>query len=196
MPPQHDCILPFTRFVIGPGDYTPTVFNPRELRGFTWARELSQAIVFTSPFLCYADHPTNYLNNPAVDVLKAIPATWDETVVLPGSEIGKCAAFARRTGKQWFIGVINGGEATTLDFTLDFLGSGNFHMIQLGDAPDRDDPSTRRPAGGRGDSTRPAEAPDRDAAWQRVEKTVTLKDHVHLALLPSGGCVIQLSPQN
>ena len=58
LPPQHDCILPFTRFVIGPGDYTPTVFNPKELRGYTWARELSQAIVFTSPFLCYADHPT------------------------------------------------------------------------------------------------------------------------------------------
>ena len=100
LPPQHDCILPFTRFVIGPGDYTPTVFNPKELRGYTWARELAQAIVFTSPFLCYADHPQNYLNNPAVDVMKAIPSTWDETMVLPGSEIGKCAAFARRKGKH------------------------------------------------------------------------------------------------
>ena len=171
LPPQHDCILPFTRFVIGPGDYTPTVFNPRELRGFTWARELAQAIVFTSPFLCYADHPTNYLNNPAVDVLKAIPSTWDETVVLPGSEIGKCAAFARRSGKQWFIGVINGGEATTLDFPLDFLGRGKYQMIQLGDAPDRDD------------------------AWQREEKAVNRKDQVHLSLRPGGGCVIELSPQ-
>lgn len=66
LPPQHDTILPFTRYVIGPGDYTPTVFNPKELRGYTWARELAQAIVFTSPFLCYADHPTNYLNNSAV----------------------------------------------------------------------------------------------------------------------------------
>ena len=100
LPPSHDTILPFTRFVIGPGDYTPTVFNPKELRGYTWPRELAQAIVFTSPFLCYADHPTNYLNNPAVDVMKAIPSTWDETVVLPGSEIGKCAAFARRNRKN------------------------------------------------------------------------------------------------
>jgi alpha-glucosidase len=170
MPPQHDCILPFTRFVIGPGDYTPTVFNPRELRGFTWARELSQAIVFTSPFLCYADHPTNYLGNPAVDVLKAIPSTWDETVVLPGSEIGKCAAFARRNGKTWFVGVINGGETTKLDFTLNFLGSGKFNMIQLGDAPERDD------------------------GWQREEKTVTRKDQTHLSLRPGGGCVMELTP--
>ena len=171
LPPSHDTILPFTRFVIGPGDYTPTVFNPRELRGYTWARELSQAIVFTSPYLCYADHPTNYLNNPAVDVMKAIPSVWDETVVLPGSEIGKCAAFARRSGKRWFIGVINGAETTALNLPLDFLGRGKFQMIQLGDAPDRTD------------------------GWQREEKGVTGKDRVKLSLKPSGGCVIELSPQ-
>jgi alpha-glucosidase len=170
MPPQHDCILPFTRFVIGPGDYTPTVFNPRELRGFTWARELSQAIVFTSPFLCYADSPTNYLSNPALDVLKAIPSVWDETVVLPGSEIGKCVAYARRSGKTWFVGVINGKDASTLDLPLSFLGRGQYHMTRLGDAPDRDD------------------------AWQREEKSATRKDSVHLDLRGGGGCVVELTP--
>ena len=169
LPPAHDTILPFTRFVIGPGDYTPTVFNPKELRGYTWARELAQTIVFTSPFLCYADHPTNYLNNPALDVLKAIPSTWDETIVLPGSEIGKCAAFARRQGDTWFIGVINGAEATTLDLPLDFLKRGKYQMIQLGDMPDRGD------------------------GWQREEKTVTRKDQVKLSVRPSGGCVIELN---
>lgn len=171
LPPQHDCILPFTRFVIGPADYTPTVFNPSELRGYTWARELAQAIVFTSPFLCYADHPTHYLNNPALDVLKAIPATWDETVVLPGSEIGKCVAFARRTGKTWFIGVINGPDATTLNLPLHFLRRGKYQMTRLGDAPDRDD------------------------AWQREEKVVRRDDSVPLTLRRGGGCVIELNPQ-
>jgi alpha-glucosidase len=171
LPPAHDTILPFTRYVVGPGDYTPTVFNPKELRGYTWARELAQAIVFTSPFLCYADHPTNYLSNPALDVLKAIPSTWDETIVLPGSEIGKCAAFARRNGKTWFIGVMNGGETTMLDFSLDFLGRGKFQMIQFSDAPDRTD------------------------AWQRDEKIVTRKDAVKLSLRPSSGAVIELKPQ-
>ncbi|HWC60839.1 MAG TPA: glycoside hydrolase family 97 catalytic domain-containing protein [Verrucomicrobiae bacterium] len=168
LPPEHDCILPFTRFVIGPGDYTPTVFNPKELRGFTWARELAQAVVFTSPFLCYADHPTNYLNNSGLDVLKAIPSTWDETIVLPGSEIGKAVAFARRKGETWFIGVMNGPDATTLDLPLKFLGRGQYQMIQLGDATDRDD------------------------AWQRVEKPVKRADTVHLALRRGGGCVIEL----
>lgn len=171
LPPAQDCILPFTRYVIGAADYTPTVFNPRELRGYTWARELAQAIVFTSSYLCYADHPRNYLTNAAVDVLKAIPATWDETIVLPGSEIGKCVAFARRSGTQWFIGVMNGGEESTLDIPLSFLGRGQYQMIQLGDAPDRGD------------------------GWQRDEKTVKRSDRVQLTLRPSGGCVIQLGPK-
>ena len=171
LPPPHDTILPFTRYVIGAGDYTPTVFNPRELRGFTWARELAQAVVFTSPFLCYADHPTNYLNNTAMDVMRTIPSVWDETIVLPGSDIGKCAAFARRSGKTWFIGAINGGQATTLDFSLDFLGRGRFKMIQLADAPDRDD------------------------GWRREEKAVKQGEPLHLALRPGGGCVIELTPQ-
>lgn len=171
LPPEHDCILPFTRFVIGPADYTPTVFNPKELRGFTWARELAQAVVFTSPFLCYADHPTNYLNNQAIELLKAIPSTWDETLVLPGSEIGQCAAFARRKGQVWFIGVINGPSPTTLDFPLDFLSRGKYQMLQLGDAPDRDD------------------------AWQRQEQTAKRSDRTHLSLRPGGGCVIELTPR-
>jgi alpha-glucosidase len=171
LPPQHDTILPFTRYVIGPGDYTPTVFNPVELRGFTWPRELAQAIVFTSPFLCYADHPTNYLNNPALDVLKEIPPTWDETIVLPGTEIGKCAAFARRNGNTWFIGVINGSETTALDLPLDFLKRGKYQMVQLSDAPSKDD------------------------ALQREEKIVSSKDRVKLAVRPGGGCVIELKLQ-
>jgi len=171
LPPQHDTILPFTRYVIGVADYTPTVFNPKELRGFTWARELAQAVVFTSPFLCYADHPTNYLNNSALDVMKAIPSVWDETVVLPGSEIGKTVAFARRSGTQWFIGIMNGGQNATLDIPLSFLKRGEYKMIQLGDAPDRDD------------------------GWQREEKTATRSDHLRINLRPSGGSVVELSPK-
>ena len=59
-------------------------YNPAELNGFTWARELAQAVVFHSPFLCYADNPAWYLRNPAVETFRAIPAVWNETRVLPG----------------------------------------------------------------------------------------------------------------
>ena len=54
--PDHDVMLPFTRYVAGPGDYTPTVFTTSELMGNTWAHELAQAVVFTSPFLCFGGH--------------------------------------------------------------------------------------------------------------------------------------------
>lgn len=170
LPFGHNCILPFTRYVIGPGDYTPTVFNPRELRGYTWAHELAQAIIFTSPFLCYADHPTNYLTNPALDVLKAIPAVWDETIVLPGTEIGRCVAFARRKGRDWFVGAISGPTPTTLGFALDFLGRGKYRMVKLGDVPGR------------------------PAAWLREEGAVSKGQRIQVHMQAAGGCVILLKP--
>lgn len=162
--PDHDVILPFTRYLAGPGDYTPTVFTTSELMGNTWAHELAQAVVFTSPFLCYGGHPQSYLENPARDVLTAISPVWDQTLVLPGSEPGKVVAEARRSGKQWFIAVINGGEATTLDIPLDFLGKGSWKSTQLRDA-------------------------DKPNAWNRQDGKITRSGHIHLELAARGGFV-------
>ena len=67
---DHDVILPFTRYLAGPGDYTPTVFTTSELMGNTWAHELAQAVSFTSPILVlWMERPQSYLENPARDVL-------------------------------------------------------------------------------------------------------------------------------
>ena len=162
---DHDVILPFTRYLAGPGDYTPTVFTTSELMGNTWAYELAQAVVFTSPFLCFGGHPQSYLENPARDVLTAISPVWDETLVLAGSEPGKVVAEARRSGKQWFVAVINGGEATTLDIPLDFLGAGSWEATQLRDDKDKPD------------------------AWNRQDGKATRNDHIRLELAPRGGFV-------
>jgi len=163
--PDHDVILPFTRYIAGPGDYTPTVFTTSELMGNTWSHELAQAIVFTSPFLCFGGHPQSYLENPARDVLTAISPVWDETRVLNGSDPGKLVAEARRTGKQWFIAVMNGADATTLDLPLDFLGPGTWSAVQLRDAKD---------------------SPD---AWDRQEGQVTSRDQIELHITARGGFV-------
>ncbi len=163
--PDHDVILPFTRYLAGPGDYTPTVFTTSELMGNTWAHELAQAVVFTSPFLCFGGHPQSYLENPARDVLTAISPVWDETLVLAGSEPGKVVAEARRSGKQWFIAVMNGGEATTLDIRLDFLGAGSWESTQLRDAKDKPD------------------------AWDRLDGKATRNDHIRLDIAARGGFV-------
>lgn len=161
----HDTILPFTRGVAGAGDYTPTVFATKELQGNTWAHELAQAIVFVSPFLCYGGHPQDYVANSAVDVLKAIPAVWDETVVLPGSDLGKVAAIARRSGKSWFVGVVNGADATTLSVPLTFLGTGPWQSVRLGDV------------NGKGD------------AWDRQVGDVSASDTLTIKLSSRGGFV-------
>jgi len=142
--PDHDVILPFTRYLIGHGDYTPMVFAPKELQGNSWAHELAQAIVFTSPFLCFGGDPADYLANPARDVISALPATWDETLVLPGSEPGKIAAFARRHGNSWFIGVMNGADPSSLNLRLGFLGRGPWKMTRLADQLAKPDSFDRR----------------------------------------------------
>ena len=134
LPALHDTALPFTRFVQGNADYTPTEFRAGRLGESSFARELAMAVVYTSPLLCYGGSPENYLKNPALDVLKSIPATWDETRVLPGSEIGRTAAFARRSGQNWFVGVVNGNDARPLKVKLDFLGAGRFRADLLADA--------------------------------------------------------------
>ncbi len=167
--PDHDCVLPFNRFVQGFGDYTPTVFNPAELLGYTWPREIAQAIVFTSPFLCYADHPENYLKNPALDILKAIPSIWDETIVLNDSEIGKCAAFARRKGNTWFIGIINGSDKKDIDVPLSFLSGGSYTLNAYEDDADRGDGIVKKIS------------------------TVRKSDHIKLSLRPAGGFVAKLT---
>ncbi len=133
LPPTHYATLPFTRFLAGHGDVTPTTFQPERLKGTTFALQLAGAIVFDSPILCWADKPELYLESPAVDVIRHMPPVWDETVVLPGSEIGELAAFARRDGKEWYVGVINGGPAREITVDFAFLGGGDFEADFFGD---------------------------------------------------------------
>ena len=139
LPPEHDCILPFNRLVQGHADYTPMVFEKKELQGYTWARELAQGVVFSAPFLCFGDYPKNYLDNPAVEMIKALPAVYDETRILPGSEIGECIAVAKRKGKDWFVAVENGAVERRLVIKLDFLGATNGDLVGFADAAGRPD---------------------------------------------------------
>jgi len=169
-PALHDTTLPFLRYVQGPADFTPTLFMRDRLKGSSFAHELAMAIVFTSPYLCMGDNPTNYLNSVAVDVLKALPSDWDETRVLPGSEIGQIAAFARRSRDQWFIGVINDLTPRHESVALSFLGSGGYRLVELADDPERND------------------------AFIRTERIVTQQDHLPLPLRKDGGYVAWLVP--
>ena len=170
-PSLHDTALPFLRYVQGHADYTPTLLIPGRLNGSSFAHELAMAIVFTSPYLCMGDNPRHYLDSEACDVLKALPAVWDQTIVLPQSKIGQLAAFARRHGDQWFIGVINNTTPRREQIDLSFLGKGNFKFIELADSPERND------------------------AFLWKATTVTSKDVLTLPLRKDGGYVAWIVPE-
>jgi alpha-glucosidase len=120
--------LPFTRMLAGHADYTPVHFGERR-KETSWAHQIASAAIFTSPLLVYGAHPKNILANPAVELIKRIPSVWDETVVLPASEIGELAAFARRSGSTWFLAIMNGSTAKTIKTPLTFLGSGKYQAM-------------------------------------------------------------------
>src|SRR5262249_42715029 len=88
--------------------------------------------VFTAPLLTYAAHPRTMLDNPCAPMIKSIPAVWDETVVLPPSEVGELAVFARRRGDTWFLAAVNGPAARTVRVPLSFLGPGEYraHLVR------------------------------------------------------------------
>jgi alpha-glucosidase len=122
---EHNATLPFTRLLAGPADYTPLVFGERR-KDTTWAHQIATLVVFTSPVMVYGANPQSVLENPARDLIRSIPSVWDETLVLPPSAVGELAAFARRSGERWFVGVLNGPGARRVDLSLSFLGKGRY----------------------------------------------------------------------
>jgi alpha-glucosidase len=138
---RHDATLPFTRFLAGHADYTPVHFGARKA-DTTAAHQIATAAVFAGPLLTYGAHPRTLLGHPTVEMIRSIPATWDETRVLPGSEVGEVAVFARRSGDTWFVAVVNGPDARSLKVPLTFLGPGEYRSLTV---RDRDgDPDTVR----------------------------------------------------
>ncbi len=125
MAPSHNTILPFTRNVVGSMDYTPATFtNKREaIRQTTFAHELALSIVFESGVFHFADNMNSYqaLPDAPKKFLMNVPVTWDETRYLAGTP-GKFVVIARRKGKDWYIGGINGqGSEQEVTFDLPFL---------------------------------------------------------------------------
>jgi len=132
---QHDTTIPFTRMLAGHLDFTPMLFGERR-RETSWAHQIATAALFTAPLLVYGAHPQAMLDNPAVDLIKSIPTVWDETRVLPLSEIGEIAAFARRHGKQWFLVIANGPSGRSVEVPLSFLGKGSHAALLVRDEAD------------------------------------------------------------
>ena len=121
--PEHNCTLPFTRYVAGPADYTVCYYTPRKQT--TFAHQLAMAVVSYSPvqWILWYDKPSDCRGEPEIEFFRQVPTVWDETKVLQG-EIGKFASIARRSGEDWFIGTINNRETRRLKLPLTFLQPG------------------------------------------------------------------------
>ncbi|MCF7972769.1 MAG: glycoside hydrolase family 97 protein [Phycisphaerae bacterium] len=118
----QNTILPFTRNVMAPMDYTPVAITMRKYpRKTTSVHELATALAFTSGIIHYADSTERFRNFPdeVKQVLREAPAAWDETVCLIGDP-GRLVVMARRTGGHWFIAGLNGTttpQPVSLDLT-------------------------------------------------------------------------------
>ncbi len=170
--PLHNVILPFTRNVVGPMDYTPVMFADNVYKHLTtYSHELALPIIFESGWLHFADGVKQYLDLPEApkEFLKHVPVVWDETRFLAG-EPGQYLVLARRSGNQWYLGGINGENAgRDIDVPLAFLGRSRCTMTLISDSKDARN-------------------------FRHETEAVTSADHVEVRVLPYGGFVAVLSP--
>lgn len=140
--PNHTTVLPFTRLVGGPMDYTPGIFemevskyNPSNNShvNTTICNQLSLYVTMSSPLQMAADLPETY--NKFLDAfqfIKDVALDWDESKYLE-AEPGEYVTVARRakgTG-NWFVGSTNGETARTVQVNFDFLEEGKTYIATI-----------------------------------------------------------------
>ena len=138
-PPEHTTILPFTRMLSGPMDFTPGIFDlmpnerppvredmprgsPESRVETTLAKQLALYVIIHSPLQMAADLPENYESRPdAFQFIRDVPADWGETVALAG-EVGEYVVIARRErgGDDWYLGAITNGRRAKSKWTSPF----------------------------------------------------------------------------
>ena len=135
--PNHSTILPFTRLVSSPMDYTPGIFNLTEYRYFapdnrninlnhqipsTISKELALYVVIYAPVQMAADLPENYEGHPAFQFIKDVPTDWENSVCING-EIGEYITMVRKdiNSDDWYLGSITNENSRVLSVSLSFL---------------------------------------------------------------------------
>lgn len=147
--PEHETILPFTRLIGGPMDYTPGIFklkgyaagDPNRQVHTTLAKQLALYVTIYSPLQMAADLPQNYAAKAdAFQFIKDVAVDWDDTQILE-AEPGDYITIARKAkGKaDWFIGSITDENSRIAQAPLSFLDKGQVYLATIyGDAPDAD----------------------------------------------------------
>jgi hypothetical protein len=161
---DHHSILPFTRNLAGPMDYTPGIFDLKLLNSVnaayaqlqtieerkayefkhrvksTLAHQLALYVVFYSPVQMAADLPENYEGHPAFQFIRDVPVDWADTKVLD-AEIGAFCVTARKDkhSDDWFVGGITNEDPRRQQVDLSFLDEGVSYIATIyADAADAD----------------------------------------------------------
>lgn len=170
----HNVTLPFTRFLAGPADYTICYYNNRIKT--THAHQLAMAVVYYSPlqFLYWYDTPEMFAGEPELEFWKNVPTVWDDTRVLDG-EPGEFIAISRKSGDEWFMGIMTNNDARKLTLSTDFLESGINYEARFYE--DNNDVSTRTHVG------------------VKTKRNVRRGDLFIFNLIASGGAAVHFIPQ-
>ncbi|MGM9825525.1 MAG: glycoside hydrolase family 97 protein [Paludibacteraceae bacterium] len=146
-PAEHATVLPFTRILCGPVDYTPGVFNfdnpnnPNTRAHATLMNQLALFVCFYSPLQMACDLPENYLRHPdAFSFIEQVPCDWKQSILLDG-RIGDYCVFARqdRHSDDWYVGGITDENPRELTIDFSFLEPGTTYTATIyRDAADAD----------------------------------------------------------
>lgn len=184
--PDHTTILPFTRLIGGPMDYTPGIFqldfnyydkNSNKTLSSTFAKQLGLYVVIYSPLQMAADLPKNYERfMDAFQFIKDVPVDWQDTKVLE-AEPGEYVTIARKDKKSndWYVGNSSGENRHVSQLNLDFLDKGKkYKAIIYSDGAD-------------------AHYRTNPMSYRITEKTVDYRSKIKVVAAPGGGYAISIS---
>ena len=129
---DHNTLLPFTRYLCGPADYTLCYFNSRVKN--TKGHQLAMAAVYYSPlqFYFWYDNPFVDKGEAELQFWKDCPTAFDESIALDGQP-GDYIIQARRSGSDWYVGAMTNTEARTVTIPTDFLPQGKYEVAIYND---------------------------------------------------------------
>jgi len=182
--PNHTVIIPFTRGLAGPIDFTPGILNfdyqlhrPNNRVPTTLAKQLALYVTLYSPLQMAADLPENYEGNPAFQFIDDVPTDWQQSIALQG-KIAQFLVVARQDkhSADWYVGATTNEEARSVELKLDFLKPRQTYAVTLyQDAAD-------------------AHWQTNPMAWERKEITANSSDVLILKLKEGGGAALKIQP--
>ncbi len=184
--PEHETIMPFTRLIGGPMDYTPGIFKLKGYASYaptrqvhtTLAKQLALYVTMYSPLQMAADLPENYeAHMDAFQFIKDVAVDWDDTKIIE-AEPGDYITIARKAKgtENWFIGAITDENSRNAHVALNFLDKEKKYVcIVYADAAN-------------------ADWKNNPEAYQVTHYLVDRSVILNIALAPGGGMAASIMP--